>query len=206
MKGISQDALRIVRELNILSKEVFTIQQFLDIEENLNLVNKSNSENILKVLEILSEHTKFTNEVLTDSTKYEGICNSIQKLYEFLKESLGNTDNFIQLILNIFVAEIKKVVNDYYYKKLVNIILENPNLIVKSYPFMNFLLNNLINIDQENILNNLDDLKNNQKLYIGLINEANNDCLNEIILSIFENHINSYFESIPNSDLETYYQ
>ena len=208
LKGIAQDALRIVRELDVFSKEVFTIQQFLSIEENFNFVNKSNSENILKVLQILSEHSSFMNEILVDNLKYEGICNSIQKLYEFLKENLGNTDNFIQLMLNYFVAEIKKVENDYYYKKIISIILENPKLLTKSYPFMNYLIRILVTIDPDSILENLDKMKNNQNLHIELINNANNDILNEIILSIFENQFNSYFDSIPNmsiDDLEKYF-
>ena len=39
LKGIAHDALRIVRELMIFSKEAFTIQQFLDIENKLYLAN-----------------------------------------------------------------------------------------------------------------------------------------------------------------------
>ena len=108
LKGIAQDALRIVSELKIFSKEVFTIQQFLDIENNLYLANKSNKENILKVLEILSEHSKRTNIIICNGAKYKVIRDNIEKLNEFLKENLGNTDNYIKLILNIFVEEKKK--------------------------------------------------------------------------------------------------
>ena len=197
LKGIAQDALRIVRELSVYSKEVFTIKEFLDIEEKLNFVNKSNSENILKILQILSEHTKFVNEIASDNNKYQGICNNIQKLYDFLKESLGNTDNFIQLILNIFTDEIKKIENDNYNKKLIDIILGNKNLICKSYKFMQSLLKDLINNNPELILNNIDNIKNNHDLFIESIEKVNDDCLNEIILSIFENQFNSYFDSIP---------
>ena len=196
LKGIAQDALRIVRELVIFSKEVFTIQQFLDIENKLYLANKSNKENILKVLEILSEHSKCTNEIISNGNKYKGICDNIQKLNEFLKENLGNTDNYIKLILYIFVEETKKVNNDQYYKQLVEIILSNPNLVSKSYPFMNALLRNSIYIEPELILDNLENIKNNDNLYIESICKADNDCLNEILLSIYENQFNIYFESI----------
>ena len=208
LKGIAQDALRVVRELTIFSKEVFTIQQFLDIEDKLNLVNKSNSDNILKVLELLSKHSKFTNEIIMNPTKYTEICENIQNLNDFLKDNLGNTDNYIKLILYIFVEETKKVNNEQYYKKLVDIILSNPNLVAKSYPFMNALLRNFIDTDPESIINNLENIKNNHNLYIESICKADNDCLNEILLCIYENQFNTYFESIPKlspEELEQYF-
>ena len=197
VKGIIQDALRIISELIIFSKEVFTIQEFLNIEEKLNIVNKSNLENILKVLDILSKHAKFAKDLNDDERKYKELCDNLQNLYDFLKESLGNTDNFIELILNIFVDEIKKISNDNYRKKQIDIILNNPSLIAKSYPFISILLKNLINNSPEAILDNLDNIRNNHNLYFDSINKSDNDTLNEIILSIFENQFNSYFESIP---------
>ena len=115
-----------------------------------------------------------------------------------MQESLGNTDNFIQLILSIFTGEIKKIENDNYNKKLIDIILSNKNLVCKSYKFMQILLKDLINNSPDSILDNLDNIKNNHNLYIDTINKANDDCLNEIILSIFENQFNTYFDSIPN--------
>jgi len=39
--------LFINEDLNLYSKEIYTIQEFLEIEEGLNQVNKSNEENLL---------------------------------------------------------------------------------------------------------------------------------------------------------------
>ena len=205
LKEINQDALRLVNELIIFSKEVFTIQEFLLIEEKLNNVNKSNINNILNILNIISDHTKFTNILIADESKYQDLSNNVQKLYDFLLENLGNTNNFTELILNVFVNEIKKLKNGEYRKKLVEIILNNPNLISKSYEFISIIIKTLIDNSADSIMDNLDNIKNNKDSYIILINNANNDALNEIIISIFENQFNSYFDSISSlseNDLE----
>ena len=63
---------------------------------------------------------------------------------------------------------------------------------------MSIILKSLIETSPGIILNNLENLKEiNDKFYLESINKINNDTLNEIILSIFENQFNSYFESIP---------
>ena len=196
LKGINQDALQLVNELCIFSKEVYTLQEFLIIEEKLNNANKSNKENILIVLKILSDHATFINNLITDSTKHKDLCQNIQKLYNFLIETLGNTNDFIELILNIFVNEIKKSDNEEYLKKIVEIILNNNNLISKSCLFMTIIMNKLCDINIEDMMNNLNKIQNFNDSYVTLINNTNNDFLNEIILSIFENKFNSYFESI----------
>ena len=198
IKTIIQNALKIVNDLIIFSKEVFTIQEFLNIQENLNLVNKSNRENLLKILQILSDQLKFTNIILNDETKYQDLCQNIQNLNDFLYENLGDTDIFANLMLDICVDEIKKVRNDNYRKKLTDIVLGNPKMIAKSYPFMSIVLKGLIDTSIDSILDNINKIKENNRLYLETINKTNSDVLNEIILSIFENQFNSYFESIPN--------
>ena len=208
LKEINQNALKIFDDLCIYSKEVYSINEFLEIEQKLNNVNKSNIENILNILKILSEQNNFTNILMNDDTKYEDVCNNIQNLYDFLKSNIGETEDFPKLILNIFVNEIKKIENDNYHQKLVEIILSNSNLISISYPFISLILKKLIDIDPSSISKSLENLQKNNNLYLEPINASNNDALNEIILSKFENHFNLYFESIPNlsdEDLKEYF-
>ena len=203
LKGICQDALRFVNELSIYSKEVFTIQQFLAIEEKLNLENKMNLDNILKVLKILSDHTKFTNNLIDDDTKYKDLSDNIQSLYEFLLKELGDNDNFSELIMKIFLNEIKKIENENYRKTIVELVMKKPKLIAKSFSILSFILSDLINSDPKYVLNNLEDIRTNHKLFLEPLNSINNDALTEIILFIFESQINSYFNSIVNlSDKE----
>ena len=197
LKEINQNALRIFDELFIYSKEVYSIKEFLEIEEKLNNVNKSNIDNILSILKILSAQNNFTNILLNDDTKYEDLSKNIQTLYDFLKANLGETEDFPKLILNIFVNEIQKIENENYRQKLVEITLSNPNLISISYQFISLILKCVIDNSPSSISDNIDKILNNKKSFLEPISDSDNDALNEIILSTFENQLNLYFESIP---------
>jgi len=155
LKTIVQNSFTIVNELLIYSKEIFTLQEFLNIEESLNKVNKSTNENLLKILKMLYEHSKLIN----DNSKYEELCKSIQDINDFLYENIGNNNYFFGLILNICVDETKKISNEYYRQKLTDIILNNPKLISKSYKFISIILNGLIDNNVESIYNNLENLQ-----------------------------------------------
>ena len=209
LKTIMKDCLIINDDLSIFSKEIFTIQQFLEIEEGLNNVNKSNEENIISVLKILTDLSKVNNQMIEISQKGQDLSNLIKQLYEFLNKNLGDTENFRELMMGIFVGELKKVKNDDYRLTLIDIILKNNSLIVYSYPFMVIIMSGFISSDPALITENLKNLQNANAPWIELINNANNDILNEILLSIFENKINIYFESIPNlsnEDLEDFFK
>ena len=200
LKIILQNAFKIDNNLNsFYSKEIFSLQQFLIIYEKLNNVNQITKENIINVLKILSNQSKYINNFIKEEKDCEDLCDNIEILFNFLNEKLGNTNNFAELILNIFVDEAKKIKSQEYRKKLTEIILKNPMLIKKSYPFFSIILNFLSSdvSDDNPIKDNLNKLENSMNSCIQLINKADNEILNQIILSIFENIFNIYFNSIP---------
>ena len=208
LKTITKDSLIINEDLSIYSKEIYTIQEFLEIEEGLNNVNKSNKENILNVLRILIDISKITNQKYEISMQEKNLSNDINQLYDFLLNNLGDTEKFRELVMGIFVRESKKIKNENYRKTLIEIILKNNNLIIYSYSFMSIIMDGYISSDPIDIANNLKNLKDDQKNWIELINNANNEVLNQILLSIFEKKINIYFETIPNlndEDLKDYF-
>ena len=194
LKTICKDGLNLTEELNIYSKGIFTIQQILDIEKRLNNANKSNPENILKVIEILKKQIEYSN----DAEKLDELSKNIKSLYDFLYENLGDTDNFIELILDLFVAEIKKQSYDNYRYALVETILQNPKLIAHSYPFISIIIKGVVKPSVSKIENNLENLQNSENYSLKLINDSKNEIVHDIILSTFENLFNKYFESIPN--------
>ena len=207
LKLILRNTFKIQNNLNsFYSKEIFALQEFLIIDEKLNNVNQNTKENLLSVLKILSDQSKFINNLMKNMGDCEDLCNNIEKLYKFLLDKLGNTDNFAKLMLNICVDEAKKIKNAQYRKKLTEIILRNPNLIRNSYPFFFIILDYEVSSevsdedDNKSIKTNLNSLENS--INIELINNAKNDSLDEIILSIFENIFNLYFKSIPNLNNE----
>ena len=198
IKTISKDILTIYDDLLIYSKENHTINEFLEIENRLHNVNKNSSENILKALEILLNVTK-TN---IEEEKGKDLSNYIEQLFDFLLSNLGDTEEFRELIMEIFVSEIKKVRGDDYRKTLVNKILNNKNLIAFSYQFMSILMNELISEFPNEIKDNIAKIQENKSPWLELINKADNKTLNEILLNIFEKKINIYFEEIPKLDEE----
>ena len=198
IKTISKDILTIYDDLLIYSKENYTINEFLEIENRLHNVNKNSSENILKALEILLNVTK-TN---IEEEKGKDLSNYIEQLFDFLLSNLGDTEEFRELIMEIFVSEIKKVRGDDYRKTLVNKILNNKNLIAFSYQFMSILMNELISEFPNEIKDNIAKIQENKSPWLELINKADNKTLNEILLNIFEKKINIYFEEIPKLDEE----
>ena len=58
LKTILENISKVFNELFIHSKEIYSLNEFLNIQKNLNSVNKSNKENLLEVIKILSEHTR----------------------------------------------------------------------------------------------------------------------------------------------------
>ena len=60
----------------------------------------------------------------------------------------------------------QKLKNGEYRKKLVEIILNNPNLISKSYEFISIIIKTLIDNSVDSIMDNLDNIKNNKDSYI----------------------------------------
>ena len=197
LKEIYNDSLKIFEELFIYSKEIFFIREFLEIEKQLKNSNKNNMDNLLIILKILSDQNMLTNNFIKDETKYIDLCNNIQSLYDFLNNNLGETEDFPKLILNIFVDEIQKTKNDYYCKKIMEIVLSNPNLISESYKLISIILKDLINNTPNSIVDNIEIIKKNVNVNLESISFSDNDTLNEIILSNFENQLNLYFESIP---------
>ena len=185
LKTITKDSLIINEDLAIYSKEIFTIQEFLEIEKGLNSVNKSNENNILNVLKLLTNISKINNRNIEISKKGQDLSNYIKELYEFLLNNLGDTPNFREIIMGIFVRELKKIKNDQYKLTLIDIILKNNGLIIYSYPFMNLIIGGIISSDPGYIGENLTYIKDDTSPWIALINNTNNEILNEIILNIF---------------------
>ena len=205
LKLIFENISKIFNELFIHSNEIISLNEFLNIQKHLNSVNKSNKENLLEIIRILSEHTRLANIVNNNEDKLQcdDLCENMNKFYEFLYKNLGDSDNFAKLMINICTEEIK-IKNFHYRKKLVEIILKSPKMIQNSYQFMSIIINKFIETDLELITKNIENLKNlhTDINYLEVINENESDGLNEILLNIFENNFNLFFESIVNFDLE----
>ena len=95
LKTISKDISTNFIDLNIYSKENYTIMEFLEIEAGLHDVNKNSSENILKALEILLNVTK-TNIEENVSEKGNDLSNYIEQLLPTFFSHIKNTIELIK--------------------------------------------------------------------------------------------------------------
>ena len=176
-------------ELKQNHDNLFNEFQFISFKYN-NL--DKNIENI--VFDALNIYDDiFKNKSLNDRNEID-LSFDIKKLYQALNTNLGETEIFREIIMSIFVFELKKTKNDNYKLTLLDIIINNNNLIIYSYPFMEIIFE-FISSEPNYIGENLKKLQENQIPCIELINDNNNEILNQFILTIFENKINIYFEN-----------
>ena len=185
----------IILELKQNHENLFNEFQFISFKYN-NL-----DKNIRKIVfDALNTYDDlFKNKNLNDEIDRNEMDLSldIKKLYQTLNINLGETEIFREIIKCIFVYELRKTKNDSYKLTLLDIVINNNNLIIYSYPFMKILFE-FISSEPNLIGENLKMLQENQIPCIDLINNTNNEILNQFILTIFENKINIFFESIPN--------
>ena len=187
------------------------IKDFIEIINN--MIEKNETKNEIIKSFILTVHVQRKVEVediyiekdnfyYNKSTKYN---NCYQIFIDDLKEKEYSTVNNLivkenisieEFLLNYFTNELRNKPDENTTLKLTYIILNNPNLLSKSYPFISIIIRNLIDNNLDNFFDNLDKLKKCNNLYISLMNKLNDDVLNEIIINIFDNHFNLYFESI----------
>ena len=195
--------------------------KFIDLKKYIDLINIiiENNEQEKKGF-IITVHI---NRIYEEEIKSVGESESINysnynynDYYQILIDDLNEKEDIIieekikikenisieELILKLFVDQVNNITDDNNIFKLVNILLKCKKINTKFYPFFSTIIKKIINNNPKHISDNLDTIKNSNKLYINLINIYNNEVLGEIILNIFENHFNLYFESIANLSKE----
>ena len=192
----------------------------IDLKKYINLINLSieNNDNEKKVFIITVHINRIFEEEIKDVNENESINynnfnysdyyhifidNLNDKKYISLEEKIKIKENINMedIIIKFFVNQINKTAEDIIFKS-TNILLKCIKINDKLYPVFSVLFKKIINNSPKCILNNLECIKNCNKLYINLINNYKNEVLNEIILKVFENYFILYFESITNLSKE----
>ena len=188
-----------------------------DMKNLINFLNEYNNENSKKgYIFIIRINRLFEQGKYIEKDKLIDIIYNYNDFYQKffyklnekeLSEKIINLENIdIQkLFMNIFENKIKNINDDNTILKFIDFIINGKKLISYLYPFITIIFRELIDNNKNNIIDEFELIKNNNKLYLGLVNNSNNDVLNQIILNIFDNHFNLYFESIqylPQEELE----
>ena len=187
---ILNQILQININLNLNSKEVSSLQELMKIINFLNKYKKNQISNIEKVIQFFSEESKLINKKNEKDAVKELI-----NLYNFLKELVGNKEDFPKLIALIMKNEFQKISNETQKLNLLEFILNDKNIIYYSSQLIKKLVN--FQSTPEEMKNNLKNLQIEDK-YKGTICEFNNEFLEEIIINSYENEINKYFGRISN--------
>ena len=98
----------------------------------------------------------------------------------------------------IITFEFKKYNNNIFREFLLQIIFENNNLIKYCSEIIQIILGNVINSNQNEMINNLNKIKESKSLILKIINEQQNIILDELLIKILESKIMIYFEYINN--------
>ena len=193
-KEVLQEAIQLEDNLTLRSKEVFSLQEILNLN-NAFLINKiNNMENIKKIIKYLGLQTKYNND-----KKQRSLCDNFNDFYDFLVKSLGkenNNFNFYKVLSFVFFNEYMKISFDNFRELILQKILENNDFIKNSSQVFKFILENVIISKPDDFENNLDYLKDEESVIFKKLNNIEKPFLDEMIMNIFEGKICAYFESI----------
>ena len=200
---VLQEAIQLEDNLILRSKEVFSLQELLKLN-NVFLINKINHmENIKKIIKYFGLQTKYNNE-----EKKRALCDNFNDFYNFLVDSLGkenNNFNFYKVLNFVLFNEYMKISFDNFRELLLQKILDNNDFIKNSSQIIKFILENIIISNPNEFENNLEYLRDEDSVIFKKLNNTENSFLDEVIMNIFEGKICVYFESIKNCDNKELY-
>ena len=193
-KEILQEASKIQMNLNLYSKEIYSLQEILLLNDYYNKNNIDTNENITKLIKYFSVET-----ILINNDQEDDLISNFNQLYNNLINTIENDESLYQIMSIIFKNEFIKVTSDSFRNIILNNILKNNVFIYNNNQIIKFIIN-------------IGDSPNEMEKYLGKIQESNsillksindndkNEFLEQIIINIFENKILSFFNNIPNLD------
>ena len=201
IKEILQSAFKLEANLHLSTKEAFSLQEIIEINEAFINNNKDNVDNVKKIIKFFSEETSLISETEKEVYKQAELFEHFEKFYKFLEEQIGNDRLFPKLISIIFNAEYMKISNNYFRERLLEIIISKNDLIYNCYPLLKKIIKRInISILPKEIRNNLDMIENNQDKLIQILNTKKSDYLDQIILQILEQMFLKFFDNVENID------
>ena len=205
---ILQLALKNEANLNLYSKEIFSLQELLIITNKI-----GTPENIIKIINFFSVETELLNENKENENEKK-LIESFENLYNTLETLIGKDKSYIKIMSTIFKNEYIKVTNEAFRIKLLEIIMSNNEFIYTNYKVFKFIIS--IDISPEHMLENLDIILQNPNYLYKFINKnCEKEFLEHVIMDIFEYKILQFFDNIPKLDykveinkqmFELYYQ
>ena len=184
--------------LNVNLKSFFNLLSYTKTKDI--LIKEGKRDKLAEYISIINtQFLNIKNNDLNAAIKY------LEEEHEFLKQNISNSQLYSELIIQLFLYKISLTKEYIFKKKILEIIISDNQLLIKSKIIFHVLLNdiNLIpNFNNSNDLNNfppIDKFKNNNLLQF--LNTNNNIFLDEILIQFFESLLSSNFSEIPENDL-----
>ena len=194
-KEILQDAMQLNINLNLYSKNIYTLQEIVELIDAFNMNNEGTIENITKLINLFSLQT-----IYISNEKKKDLCQILKKIYNYILKKIGNARNFHKIIIKMLLSEFIKVYYKEYRLQILDIILEWDKFIINSTQIIKTILKNVILNDPcDDLFNNIQILTDKDNEFISKLNKkASNNIhsLEQILLNIFEQEIFYYFDSI----------
>ena len=211
-------------ELRLTLKNILFLSDFLQIKESLNRNGISLKDNLHLYLNILKKEIKtylipqYTN--VENEEKANDNENVIDEEFSFLKEKLSQLKEYPNIISKLLYNKIRISKEEKYRIKILKILFSNNLFIIKIKIIFDILLSkyNICPIDkdenEDNIENEEEEDKesegnndydgemflselseNKNDSIIEYLNKTDNECFDEILLSLFDGKFVTYFQN-----------
>ena len=190
-KEILQDAAQLSTGLNLYSKEIYSLQEKLELIDSFRRNNIATTENISKIILNFNIEASF---ILNDKKKE--LCQNLYKFYKDISKIIKNDKNYNKAMSVVLYNEFLKVNDEEYLMQILKIILEDNGLILSSTQIIKIIMKKYIfGEHSEELKDYFDTISNKESPLITLLNSNNNSFLDEILLNILECEIIYYFDS-----------
>ena len=192
-KDIINYANDIVLNLNLLSKELFTLKNFNDTYNLLSKTGKDSLNNIKDYLKLIQEETAVRKENNSKNTS-----EVIIRQFEFLKSKVGNIENNGDILISIIISKFQQYQAADIHLKLIKLVINDNNLIINSKKLLQYLIPQKM-IIPKNGDTLLGTIEGNTRGNLSVLTEINNNkstLLGDIMINYFEIIYYFFFENI----------
>ena len=200
-KDIINYANDIELNLNLLSRELFTLKNFNDTYNLLSKTGKESLDNIKQYLALIQEERNENDTTI--------ISEIIQRQFTFLKSKVGKIDNNGDILISIIISKFQQYQASNIHLELIKLVIEDNNLIIHSKKLLQYLLPKTLILPKEGdtLLETIEGNKVGNLSVLTEINSNKSTLLGDIMLNYFEIIYYFFFENIKrelNNDIEMY--
>ena len=194
-KEILQHAFKLEANLHLYTKEAFSLEEIIEINQCFYNNQIDTAENISNIIKFFSKETKLI------SLEYQNeLINNFNELYKFLEKSIGEDEYFPKTMSIIIKNECHKTSLNEYMANLLNIMMSKNEFVYNSYSIIKLIFK--FSNKPEDMKKNLKNLQNDKDELLKALNNSKMIFLDETIINFFEYKIISFFKRISNLDFE----